>query len=303
MSKIRTAYFGSGDTGKQAQKIRVAIFGTGEPALIMIGGLEVSPRFEVVSTYSKKPVLWSGIKKSLIKDRIDAAIVCNYGAIIPASILDVPRYGFWNIHFSLLPKYRGATPVQTAILNGDKTSGVTVIKMNEKLDEGDILSQIELPILPDETAPHVIHHFSGIAWGLVDWWLPKFVKGKATLYKQKGKASYCYKSLTNRENARIKWTDFSEKIDRTVRAFQPDPCAWTELSGKEIKLLAVKKVELNAALAVMAEPGTCFVHDKRLYAKTGDGVLGLLKLAVAGKREMAGAEFANGYVRENMRFS
>ena len=272
----------------------ITYFGTGKAGEVVLSGLKRCPNFDIKAIYSAKPQSWNDIKKALTDQKSEAAIVCNYGAIIPEEVLAIPKFGFWNVHYSLLPKYRGATPVQSAILAGDTKSGVTIIQMVKKLDEGDVLIQQVVPLKPDETASEMIERYSYIAVALIDKWLPKFVSGKAKLTKQEGTPSYCYKSLMKRENARINWADSADKIYRMIRAFEPDPCAWSEFNGKELKIVRAK---LSKATLVNDKPGTMMASESKVYIATKDQPIEMLEVSLAGKGRMSAISFASGYLK------
>lgn len=168
----------------------------------------------------------------------DLIVIVAYGQIIPSSIIYLPKFNSINIHFSLLPKYRGASPVQWALLNGENKTGVTIFELNEKMDEGDILAQEETDILPDENAAELEYRLSQIGSGL----LLKTIAciNKITPYKQDHpQASYAPK--LKKENGKINWTKNALSIENQVRAFTPWPSAYFFSNDKRIKIIKGKK--------------------------------------------------------------
>jgi len=167
-------------------------------------------------------------------------VVVAYGQIIPASIIYFPLYKSINLHFSLLPKYRGASPVQWAILNGEKKTGITIFELNEKMDEGDLLAQKEVDIFPDENALDLENRLAEIGAELLLKTLSAIEKIKP-VPQDHTQASYAPK--LNKDNGRIDWTKEAGFIARQVRAFTPWPSAYTFFKEKRIIILKGKEVE------------------------------------------------------------
>ncbi|MCP2618414.1 methionyl-tRNA formyltransferase [Candidatus Aminicenantes bacterium AC-335-A11] len=169
-------------------------------------------------------------------------VVVAYGQIIPPSIIYYPPFGAINVHFSLLPKYRGAAPVQWAILNGERKTGVTIFKLNEKMDEGDILSQREIEILPDEKASHLENRLSEIGAELLVETISLLKQGKIKPKKQDHSLA-TYAPRLKKENGIIDWKKDSNIIHRMVRAFDVWPSAYFFMKNKRIKIIEGKAVE------------------------------------------------------------
>lgn len=167
----------------------------------------------------------------------DLNVVVAYGQIIPASLIYYPRYNSINLHFSLLPKYRGASPVHWAILNGDQITGVTIFELNEKMDEGDILAKQELEILPGEYAHELETRLAQMGAGLLCKTINRI--GSIPRIKQ-DHAQATLAPLLKKEDGRIDWTKKAIEIDRKVRAFTPWPSAFSFLEKKRVKILAGK---------------------------------------------------------------
>jgi len=168
----------------------------------------------------------------------DLVIVANFGKIIPENLLKIPRYGCLNVHPSLLPKYRGPTPIQSAILNGDKETGVSIILMDERIDHGPLLAQEKTTISPQETASQLCDRLALSGAKLLADVIPGWVRGEKQLAPQdEEKASYS--KILTRKDGEIDWKKPAQEIERQVRAFQPWPGAHTFHEGKRIKILKV----------------------------------------------------------------
>ncbi len=165
----------------------------------------------------------------------DINVVVAYGQIIPASIIYLPRFNSLNLHFSLLPHYRGAAPVQWALYRGESETGVTVFELNEKMDEGPILTQRPLPILPGENAPHLESRLADLGTELL---LETIARIQTLKPVPQDHTMATYAPLLKKEDGRIDWTRPAESIDRQVRAFRPWPSVYAFLNRQRIKILA-----------------------------------------------------------------
>jgi methionyl-tRNA formyltransferase len=214
----------------------------------------------------------------------DLIIVAAYGQLISKSILDIPRLGCLNLHPSLLPKYRGPSPIQTAILNGDKTTGVTIILMDEKIDHGPIISQKEITIASDENYQTLEKKLAETAADFLIEILPRYIQGEIKPQTQdESKASYT-KTLT-RQDGQIDWSKSAQEIERMVRAFYPWPGAWTYFNSQRVKILKAKAIEKKEIVDA----------KKELILPTGEGFLLIEILQPAGKKPMTGQEFFRGH--------
>ena len=184
---------------------------------------------------------------------VDLAIIAAYGKIISKNILDIPRFGTINIHPSLLPKYRGASPIQNAILNGDKKTGVTIMKLDEEMDHGPILANSELPIADSDTYESLSQKLAKIGAELLIKTIPEYISGKIKPIEQKH-AEATYTKIIKKEDGKIDWSKNAAEIERMTRAFYPWPTAWTTWNGKILKILeaevrggslAIKKLQLE----------------------------------------------------------
>jgi len=217
----------------------------------------------------------------------DVAVVVAYGKILPGELLEVPAKGFVNLHFSLLPSYRGAAPVQRAIMNGDETTGVAVMVLTEGMDEGPVLALRQETIDPDDTSNSLGERLAAIGAPLLVETLGPYVRGEIEPVAQDDSlATYAGKIST--EDARIDWSADARSIRDLVRALDPDPGAWTMLEGTRLKVL-------RATVADHPElpPGE-IATGPGLVVGTGSRPLLLEEVQPATKKRMSGADFARG---------
>ncbi len=222
----------------------------------------------------------------------DAAVVAAYGLILPPPILDAPRLGCLNVHPSLLPRWRGAAPIQRAILAGDEETGVTVIRMDPGLDTGDILLSERIAITADATAQTLYDDLAKLGARLVVEALEGLAQGRLEARPQPAEGVTFADKLV-REEGRLDWNRPAAELERLVRAFTPWPGAWFEAGGgkerERIKVLAAALAEDPRRHA----PGT--VADERLTVSCGDGALRILRLQRAGRAALDAETFLRGY--------
>ena len=221
-------------------------------------------------------------------------IVAAYGLILPLKILNIPHNGCVNIHPSLLPKYRGASPIQQTILNGDKKTGATLILMDEKMDHGPIIEQKELKEKIEKiNYPELSAKLAILSANLLIDVLPKFLAKKIKITKQDHKQATFVKRI-NKLDGRIDWMKSASEIERMTRAYYPWPGAWTLLAAKKLKIIHVEILKINHK----KQPGTIFYAKNKIPAVAcGKNALMLKKIQLAGKNIITGKEFANGYSR------
>jgi len=225
----------------------------------------------------------------------DVCILVAYGTLIKKEILAIPRFGFINIHPSLLPQYRGPAPIQKAILNGDEWSGVTVMLLDEQMDHGPTLAQEKLAVLPTDTAVTLADRLAVLATDLLLRTLPDYLAG-ALQPKAQDEARATYTSIITREDGLIQWSKPAEAIERQFRAFLPWPGVYTHWQGKRLKIVNLSVLEGN--FKADGALGTVFLADKKgLAVKCGQGAVCLGRVQVEGKKEMSAAEFLRGYPR------
>lgn len=217
--------------------------------------------------------------------KLDAAIVVAYGLILPKAILDAPRLGAFNLHASLLPRWRGAAPIQRAIMAGDAITGVQVMRMEEGLDTGPVLASAETPITADDNAATLHDRLSQLGADLLIETLGKIERGQAheTPQSEHG-VTYAHK-LTPMDT-RIDWTRHAREVDRHIRGLAPSPGAWFNLGGARLKALHAS-IEAGAG-----QPGE--VLDDALLVACGEGAVRLLRLQKEGRAPLDAAAFLRG---------
>jgi methionyl-tRNA formyltransferase len=226
-----------------------------------------------------------GAQKDFSALKPDVAVVAAYGLILPKGILTAPPYGCINIHASLLPRWRGAAPIQRAILAGDSETGITIMQMDEGLDTGPMLMQAKRAIGPTTTAQDLHDSLSTLGAETIVAALEKLQPGLLKAQPQPEGATHAAK-LT-REEGRLDWKKPAAALERQVRAFTPWPGAWFEHEAERIKVLAAALAEGKGA------PGT--VLDDRLTVACGEGALSITRLQRAGKAPMDAESFLRGY--------
>jgi methionyl-tRNA formyltransferase len=224
----------------------------------------------------------------------DAIIVVGYGRIIPKWMLDLPRYGNINLHASLLPKYRGAAPIQWAIASGEKVTGVTTMRIDEGLDTGDILLQQDLPINDDDTSETLAPRLAAIGADLVIETLQRLQAGNITP-KPQDHARASLAPILTKEDARIDFSRTAQEIYNRLRGFQPWPGAFTTSRGKMLGITAARPVTISTPEAFSTE-GQLIAHGSQLFVNCGQNTsLELLEVQPAGKRRMPVRDFVHGY--------
>ena len=218
----------------------------------------------------------------------ECIVVVAYGQILPKSVLNIPRHGCINVHASLLPRYRGAAPIQRCIMNGETETGVTTMHMAEGLDTGDMILKEKVAIAPDMTASQLHDELSVLGAKLIVQTLDMLEKGTAPRTPQTDENT-CYASMITKEDCRIDFTKSADIIYNQIRGLSSSPCAFTFLEGKRLKVYFAEKAELN----VTAPAGTVIGGDV-LYAACGDGALRLTDIQPEGGRRMTDSDFLRG---------
>ena len=217
-------------------------------------------------------------------------VVVAYGRILPRAILELPRHGCLNVHYSLLPKYRGAAPVAWAIINEEEKSGVTTMLLVEKMDAGPIFLQEEVPLAPDETAASLQAKLIPIGANLLLETIRRLKDGSLAP-KEQNEAEASYAPILKKEDGRIDWRDPAKTIECRIRGFDPWPSAYTFLHGRLLKI--------HRAHVIMGEakepPGTVLRVDRgELWVATGQGVLSLEEIQWENRKRLPAAEFLKG---------
>lgn len=221
-------------------------------------------------------------------------IVCQYGLIIPKSILAIPKHGTINVHTSLLPKYRGASPIQTALMNGETETGISIMLMDEKMDRGPILAQEKITIAPRDAYPSLSEKMESVAAKLLLQTIPRYLNGAVQPQPQdETQATYC-KTLT-RDDGRVNWSKSATEIYNLSRGLTPWPGIWTTWEGKRLKF---NTISLSPALGESGSgvsPGKVIIKNSRLFIATAQNALEILALQLEGKKSMSAEEFLRGY--------
>ncbi len=282
--------------------ISITFFGTHEFGVKILESLAKDDRFSVdlVVTQPDKPVGRKqvltpppvkvlantlGIKTEqpeslknfhLEKEAYDVAVTAQYGLLIPSHLFEETKHGFVNVHTSLLPKYRGASPIQTALINGETEMGVTIMIMDAGMDTGDILSQEKITINPDETYPELDTRLATIGSTLLLKTLPSYIEGKITPQKQdESQVSLCKK--LSRDDGKIDWNKTTEEIYNLYRGTTPWPGIWTMLDDQRVKLLEIKPAQISL------EPGLIHTAEDKIYVGTKNGSIEITKIQFEGK--------------------
>lgn len=302
-------------------KLRILFMGTPEFAVTPLEQL-ILHKFQVVAVYTqpdkpagrgrslvpppvkkaalalKLPVVQSAnLKEAEVVARLadfqpDAIVVAAFGQILPQSVLDIPRYGCINLHPSLLPRFRGASPVAAAILAGDEVTGVSLMLMDSGLDTGPILAQKSVSISPQDTTGSLTDKLSQIAAELLPEVVVRWTGGEITPQPQ-NETEATYSAPITKEEGEIDWHLPAVDTWRRVRAFQPWPGCYTGWSGRRLEVIEAMLLTGKGTLAV----GQVVALNKERAAfgvNTGEGILGVLKVQLEGKRAMPAAEFLRG---------
>ena len=239
-----------------------------------------------------QPVKIREAKDVLEKTEADVCVVAAFGQIIPASILHMKKYGCINVHASLLPKYRGAAPIQWAVIDGEKESGVTIMQMDEGLDTGDMLAKAIVPLDEKETGGSLFDKLSEAGGRLCVETLAKLEKGEITPEKQ-GESPTAYASMLDKKMGNIDWSKSAVVIERLVRGLNPWPSAYTHLDGKTLKIWACDVLPQSASKGESGE--ILEVTKDAIHVQTGNGILVLREIQLAGKARMDAGAFLRGY--------
>lgn len=302
MNKVKIIFIGTSNFGLPAF---TALIKDGELEVILVvtqpdkpvGRKQIitSPPVKIAAEKNNITVLQPehiiDIKEKILLLKPDLIIVAAYAQLIPEEILNLPKYGCLNLHASLLPKYRGSAIIQAAILNGDRESGLTIIKMDKGLDTGPIVAQTALAIGDEDTAGILYDKLSEAGATFLLDTIKKYLSGEITPVTQaSGQASYA-KELTKSDGL-IDWTKPAEFIERFIRAMNPWPMAWTWWNGQQIKIISAQKqvIEINSY-----KPGKTFKYNSGLAVQCGRDALIIKSLQLEGKNALDSQEFLRGH--------
>ena len=234
------------------------------------------------------------LKDAATQDRLaafapDLLVVVAYGLILPRAVLALPRLGCWNVHASLLPRWRGAAPIQRAILAGDNETGVDLMQMEAGLDTGPVLLQRRTPIAADDNSAMLHDRLAALGAEVLREGLMRLQCGESLDPTPQPAEGVCYAHKLDKSEALLDWNESASVLDRKIRAFNPWPVAEAEIAGERVRIHAAEPVDAHG------EPGTPVRATRsRLAIACGDGALAILKLQRAGGRVIDAADYVNG---------
>lgn len=295
--------------------MRIVFFGTTDFGIPSLERLVEKHEVVLVITQPDKPhgrkkimtapqiKLWSGIHKietiqpeklSEIEEKIqsvkpDMIITASYGKIIPEKILNIPRLKSVNIHPSLLPKYRGPSPIQTAIINDEKQTGISIMLMDSQLDHGPILAQKAVDVSEADNYESLHAKLAEQSAALLTETVEQYSEGKIVPKEQNHELATFTKLLT-RNDARLDWTMPARQLLQIIKALNPNPGTWTTLDGKSVKIIQAEEYKSGS----IDLPGKIFTQDKNVLVKCKDYSLKLLLVQPDGKQPLSGTDFLNG---------
>ncbi len=232
----------------------------------------------------------SDLLKAIQKIKPDLVVISSLGVIITEEALKIPKHGFINIHYSLLPAYRGTSPVQSAILNGDKRTGFVIQKVVKGVDEGDILFQQSIILDGSENSVTLRNKLLNLATQKIEKVIIDDIQGKITPKKQDHSRA-TYSKILSKTDGKINWNKTAEIIKREIRAYNPWPGTYTFWGGKILKILEAEVLEENSK----EKPGTFLKVNQGYSIQTGKNLLAVKKLQLEGKKAMTTEEFIRGY--------
>lgn len=221
----------------------------------------------------------------------DVIVVVAFGQILPQRILDIPKYGCINVHGSLLPKYRGAAPIQWAVINGDKVTGITTMYMDAGMDTGDMIQKLEVNIEDDDTFGVVYEKMKVAGGKLIIETLEKLADGLINRTKQP--EDYTVAPMIEKEMGNIDWNNSSSRIRNLIRGLNPMPGAFTNIDGQKMKIWKAELTNMKSEF----EPGTIVEANRKdgLLIATGDGVLEVVEMQMPNSKKMLAKDYFNGH--------
>ncbi len=223
----------------------------------------------------------------------DIFVVAAYGQILSREILDIPKYGCINAHGSLLPKLRGAAPIQRAIANGDDKTGITVMRMDEGMDSGDMILQEEVEITDSDDEASMYEKLAKVGSRLTLEAL-RLIEAGTAVYKKQDQSKVTFAPMLKKEEGLLDFSMSARLLDCKVRGFKEWPTAYTFVSGKSLKVFGAREYKETPNFEVPSEAGLFVVTKKQLFVTTGAGLLELLEVQPEGKKRMGAMDFARG---------
>lgn len=251
-----------------------------------------------IPVYQPKKIRDPECVEELRKYNADVMIVIAFGQILPKEILEMTPYGCINVHASLLPKYRGAAPIQWSIIDGEEVTGVTTMQMDEGLDTGDMILKTEVPITEEETGES-LHDKLAEAGAKLCVETLKAVENHTAIFEKQGESPTAYAKMLDKKLGNINWNNSAVQIERLVRGLNSWPSAYTHWNSKVMKIWHAKAEADNTADTEKKQPGTVVKVEKDSFTiQTGDGILRVLELQIPGKKRMDAGAFLRGYTLE-----
>lgn len=265
------------------------------------GKMQYTPVKEVavahnIPVYQPKRIREPECIEELRKYNADIMVVIAFGQILPKEILEMTPYGCVNVHASLLPSYRGAAPIQWAVINGEKVSGVTTMQMNEGLDTGDMLLKVEIPLDEKETGGSLHDKLAEAGARLCVETLDALKAGTVTPEKQ-GDSPTAYAKMLDKHMGKIDWKMSAKEIERLIRGLNPWPSAYTRWNEND-KGMKIWEAEVAEGQTDKAAGTVVEVAKDGFFVQTGDGLLKITALQISGKKRMDAAAFLRGYQME-----
>ena len=258
----------------------------GRGLLVTSNPLAVWAKEEAIEVF--KPENIDDFELLITSSKVDLIMTISYGQIIAPRLLSLPKFGWLNVHFSVLPKFRGAAPVQRAILAGDKTTGVSVFKLDQGLDTGAVYKALEVPLKDDATTEDVLNELSELGAGLAVETLSMISNGLQPTPQSKIGVSYAAKF--NKADGQIIWDSSSEHIYNLYRALHNNPGVWTRLGDLRLKIEKLRPTIVNRTLKC----GEVLIDAERFFVGTTTGAIEILNLTPAGRVSMTASEFIRG---------
>lgn len=257
-----------------------------------------------IPVYQPEKVREEGMVQTLKEYKPDVIVVAAYGQLLPESILQIPPYGCINIHASLLPKYRGAAPIERAIIDGESVTGVTTMYMEKGLDTGDMIDKTEVEITPDDTGASLHDKLAQAGAALILTTLEKLESHTAVRIKQDDSKS-CYAAMLTKEMGQLDFKKPADSLERLIRGLIPWPCAYTDIDGKNVKIYQAKVVIMDdaykaqtqekASVPLTFEPGEIVEVTKKYFViACGKDALRINNLQPEGKKAMDTVAYLNG---------
>ncbi|MEY8389944.1 methionyl-tRNA formyltransferase [Lachnospiraceae bacterium] len=230
----------------------------------------------------------------LQKFRADIIVVVAFGQILPKEILDMPRYGCVNVHASLLPKYRGAAPIQWAVINGEKVTGVTTMRMDEGLDTGDIILKEEVELTPEETGGSLFDRLAQTGAKLCVRTLAAIEEGTA-VYTPQNQEEATHTAIIKKQLGQIDWNKPAQELECLIRGLNPWPSAYTYWKGKTLKIWKASVAEQTERPSVFEAGTVTAIGKDGIMVQTGQGILNLMEVQLEGRKRMKTDAFLRGY--------